>query len=241
MDIDKTLMTPISKDLLYVKVADAINNYIINNDLQPGDRLPSERKMAEMFNVSRNSVREALRVLEKQNAGVQIKSGSGVYLTEHQPGGAFYLELVRKNFSELHELAYALERISIHKAIEYGTDKQKEEALSIAKSMLDLSSVNIYNSDIDLSFHLKISDMAQNNTITSIIKQLRENVFNDYWKILKVDESAWLDTVPFHYDLAEAILNKDEELALSVLDKISTHSYDVKINAQLKLDSQSLK
>ncbi len=42
-------LEPISKESLYTKVADSIYNYIRINELKPGERLPSERKMAAAF------------------------------------------------------------------------------------------------------------------------------------------------------------------------------------------------
>ena len=47
-----------------MKISDSIYSYIKINELQPGDKLPSERDMAAMLKTSRNSVREALRILE---------------------------------------------------------------------------------------------------------------------------------------------------------------------------------
>ena len=63
---------PIQRDLLYTKIADAIMEYIKENDLKTGDRIPSERELAQEFNTSRNSVREALRVLEN-NGIIEVK------------------------------------------------------------------------------------------------------------------------------------------------------------------------
>lgn len=49
------------------------------NNLQPGDKLPSERDMAAMLKTSRNSVREALRILEDRGS-IYVKTGSGVFI-----------------------------------------------------------------------------------------------------------------------------------------------------------------
>jgi len=49
---------------LYEQIFDEIKRYITENDLQAGDRLPTEREMSETLNVSRHSVREALKSLE---------------------------------------------------------------------------------------------------------------------------------------------------------------------------------
>lgn len=71
-------MKPIEKKSLYLKISDAIYRYIQMNNLQPGDKLPSERDMSAMLQTSRNSVREALRILEDRGL-IYVKQGV-VYL-----------------------------------------------------------------------------------------------------------------------------------------------------------------
>jgi GntR family transcriptional repressor for pyruvate dehydrogenase complex len=67
-----------------------------NDELRPGDRLPSERQLAEQFQVSRNTVREALRMLEIAGL-VQIRKGA--------TGGGFIsrgtADVVAQNLSDM--------------------------------------------------------------------------------------------------------------------------------------------
>jgi GntR family transcriptional regulator, transcriptional repressor for pyruvate dehydrogenase complex len=53
----------LKKTRLYEQVVEQIQKTIINGKLQPGDRLPSERDLAEMFHVGRTTIRESLRTL----------------------------------------------------------------------------------------------------------------------------------------------------------------------------------
>ncbi len=59
-------MGPVSRDLLHVRVAGAICQYIYAENLRIGDRLPSERTLAERLNAGRTTVREALGVLRAE-------------------------------------------------------------------------------------------------------------------------------------------------------------------------------
>ena len=99
---------PIQRDLLYTKIADAIMEYIKENDLKTGDRIPSERELAQEFNTSRNSVREALRVLEN-NGIIEVKMGKGAYITEKKAENSFYLKVWKVNYIELLEMKSVLE------------------------------------------------------------------------------------------------------------------------------------
>jgi len=64
------------------RVADAIRRTILSGRFRPGDVLPPERTLAERFEVTRNTVREALRVLESARL-VSIRHGSGVRVRDY--------------------------------------------------------------------------------------------------------------------------------------------------------------
>src|SRR5690242_21915288 len=57
---------PVRKTKVYAEVAAQIQRLIAEGRLKPGDKLPPERELAEIFGVSRSSVRDAIRVLEVQ-------------------------------------------------------------------------------------------------------------------------------------------------------------------------------
>jgi DNA-binding transcriptional regulator YhcF (GntR family) len=69
---------------LYQQVANAIADSIRDGAFQPGQRLPSERDLAEDYKVSRPTVREAMIALEIRGL-VEARHGSGVYVTEAPP------------------------------------------------------------------------------------------------------------------------------------------------------------
>lgn len=73
---------PISPQRIYQEVANQLRRSISEGRLRPGDKLPPERNLAQMFGVSRNTMREALRALELSGL-IELKLGSA--------GGAFVL------------------------------------------------------------------------------------------------------------------------------------------------------
>jgi GntR family transcriptional regulator, transcriptional repressor for pyruvate dehydrogenase complex len=72
---------PLSRTRLFEDIVQQILDQIKSGDLKPGDKLPSERDLSEMLNVSRNSLREALRALEMMNF-IEIKPGEGAIVRE---------------------------------------------------------------------------------------------------------------------------------------------------------------
>lgn len=72
-------LQPIARSPLYEQVVERLREFIDAQQLQPGDRLMSERELAERLGVSRTSVRQALTALRVMGL-VEIKHGDGVYL-----------------------------------------------------------------------------------------------------------------------------------------------------------------
>lgn len=70
---------PSAGDRSYLNLAGQVMALIASGEFQPGERLPSERTLAEKFNVSRTSVREAIIALEVQGV-VEVRVGSGIYV-----------------------------------------------------------------------------------------------------------------------------------------------------------------
>ena len=71
--------SPVSSNKLYIQIHNQIRDAILNGTFQPGDKLPSEKELCQMFNVSRVPVREALCALELSGM-VDSVQGGGVYV-----------------------------------------------------------------------------------------------------------------------------------------------------------------
>ena len=69
-----------SSERLYIRVARRIADLVKSGDVKPGDRLPSERVLADMLQVSRPSIREAMIALEVSGL-IEVRTGSGIFVT----------------------------------------------------------------------------------------------------------------------------------------------------------------
>lgn len=74
----------IEKKLLYIRVKEDIERKIETEALRPGDRLPSEPELAKEYQVSRPTLREALKMLQKEGAVIS-KNGVGTYINDKAP------------------------------------------------------------------------------------------------------------------------------------------------------------
>jgi DNA-binding FadR family transcriptional regulator len=82
-----TLFEPVSSTRLYRMIANQIASKIRAGEFRPGTRLPSERELANLLQVSRTSVREALIALEIEGY-VEVRVGTGVFVTTDKEGSA---------------------------------------------------------------------------------------------------------------------------------------------------------
>jgi len=69
----------IQRTSLQLEIIRYIQNYIEENELKAGDRLPSQEQLLEMMGVSRTSLREAMKTLEARNV-LEVRNGKGVYV-----------------------------------------------------------------------------------------------------------------------------------------------------------------
>jgi GntR family transcriptional regulator, transcriptional repressor for pyruvate dehydrogenase complex len=72
---------PIRRQGLPDRLAEELMTYVVNNSFKPGDKLPSTKKLSEMFGVGYPTLREALKMLETVGALI-IRHGSGIFVSE---------------------------------------------------------------------------------------------------------------------------------------------------------------
>lgn len=219
MSTDKQPFEPVAKDLLYLKISDAIFAHIKQNDLQEGDKLPSERDMAQMFQTGRNSVREALRVLENRGL-IEVRTGKGAFVKN--PSGAtnaLKIKLEDCSFSSLQELRVIIERQAIIDAIDKATQVEKAELLNLAQKLCDMAQNGVYSNTLDHQFHRKLLVISGNEIFVHIVMSIRENTFSFQWGHKELNQSVWLPTLPSHLKLAQAISHDDLEAAMKAFQE----------------------
>ncbi|MEW6376401.1 MAG: GntR family transcriptional regulator, partial [Thermodesulfobacteriota bacterium] len=72
-------LKPIQKYRKSVEIAQQIKSLIVNKNLKPGDKLPTERELTSIFSVSRPALREALRSLDMMGL-IEIHQGKGTFV-----------------------------------------------------------------------------------------------------------------------------------------------------------------
>lgn len=233
MSDEKISMSPVKKQSLYLKISDSIYTYIQLNKLQPGDKLPSERKMSEMLQTSRNSVREALRILEDRGL-IEVKTGRGVFLKNPYGGtSTFSIQLKNCTNDEIHELQTLLDHQAVINAVNRATADERDEIVTIANDMIKLASNDVYSHVLDYKFHSSLYRSAGNTAISQLIMKIREDRFVQQADSQCGNDAIWLKTIPQHLTLAQAIKAQDVDQAIRAIDEINEFGYQVEKQSAL--------
>ena len=115
--------------LLGDQAADQIIQLIIDNDGKAGDKMPNEYELAEQLNVSRSTVREAIKALVSRNI-LEIKRGSGTFISEKcgisdDPLGLMFVKNKLKLATDLLEIRFMIEPKIASLAAANATDEEK--------------------------------------------------------------------------------------------------------------------
>lgn len=199
-------------------VAEQMQEFILEGNLQPGDKMPTEPELAEKYDVSRQVVREAARLLDQRGL-VEIRAGRGMTVSKLGTEGVadIYRLLLRfqpENFSELMEIRKILEPGIARLAAQRRTATDIEEM----KAILEEAAVSLNDFDkclaLDLAFHHKVSECTKNG----LLSRLAEPVNSALREVYR-ERSAYLASQPRtldeHRNILEAIERSDPEAAVA--------------------------
>lgn len=152
---------------LYQDIARRISDLIEEGAYPPGSRLPGERELAEKFDVSRVTIREAEIALQAIGR-LEIKTGSGVYVSEQRPDPLAALPTV--SAFEVTEARLLIESEAAALAAHNITD---EEIAQLRVLVDQMASDDLDASDeADELFHMTIAAASNNAAIIHTVKQL---------------------------------------------------------------------
>lgn len=156
---------------LYEQVAEALAARIAAGEPKVGERLPSERDLAQTFGVSRPTVREAVIALELDGL-VEVKMGSGVYVRAKRPSGGKAGETDIGPF-ELLEARRAIEGEACAMAALRVTSETIARLRALVEEMENENARDVVMSeDADRRFHMVIVEATQNSAMIQVVRNL---------------------------------------------------------------------
>ncbi|RME99169.1 MAG: FadR family transcriptional regulator [Chloroflexi bacterium] len=175
-------LTSLTRETLSDQIARQLMNFIVTTNLQPGDLLPSETKLAADFGVSRSVVREAMRSLAAQGA-IEVISGKGAIVRPVDDSllRIFFqraIEVGQGSHVELMEIRKPLEVQSSALAAQRRTAEEAESILETVSAMAnELGNLEKY-AVLDVELHLQIAAAAHNQLLYHLISSVRTMLHN---------------------------------------------------------------
>ncbi|MCM4170125.1 FadR family transcriptional regulator [Arenibacter sp. TNZ] len=215
MKID--INTKNENDQIQKEIISKIKDFINYKNLEPGDKLPSERKLAEKFEVSRNNVREAIQSLEFYGL-LKSKPQSGTFVADIGPvamNGMItdILGLEEPDFKSLVETRILLEL----KTVRLAALRRSEEDLKQMEEALEAYTVKVMKGENatqeDLLFHLAIAKACGNSTINTFMLTITPEILTNFTKYHVCDKNIAFIGIQEHRDIYEAIKKQDPQLA----------------------------
>ena len=172
----KKFTTTIQTKSMVEQVKENIINAIIMGELKPGDQLPTETEMCELFGVSRNTIREVIKILTTYGI-VYIKRPEGTFVSEgYNPNMLnpmmFGILLGKKDWKELINFRMAVDIGTLYLACRY----QSEKGMREIKDVLEKFEETLHREELsvkeiakmDNQFHLAITKMVGNEILYTI-------------------------------------------------------------------------
>lgn len=161
------------------KIAQQLLDIIEIQKLEPGHKLPPERQLADMLEVSRPSLREALHILQAQGR-VQIRHGQGSFVQEPLVAQELRASVMSKTH-DLNELFNAREVLEVP-ASKWATEKATKENIRLLRATLNQIDTVTASEPIDYEqlqvldakFHLTIVEIAGNRFINQTLNVLQD-------------------------------------------------------------------
>lgn len=215
---------------LYEQVADKLQEMILQSEMRPGERVPPEAELTKLFNVSRTTIREAIKLL-KERGLVEISHGKGVFVAEPRESnvGAL-LTYLRLNGSidvkDLYEIRKVLEIPMAGLAAMRASEKDIE---LLTRLYCEMSS-GIENEEgyiqADLEFHMGLANATKNRLFLVLLTPLVEVLAVDRIEIYKYKKAA-IRGQEGHLKIVEAIKDRDIQGSMKAMAEHLSQSEEV--------------
>lgn len=223
MTISKPLqMEPIDSSSVVEQVIQQITKMISLGRFKLGERLPSEFELMEELNVSRNSLREAMKMLSTMGI-VEIKRGDGTYICQEMKPSIFdsliYSMMVESSSDkEIIELRQLLDENVLKLAIKSCTEAEIEHLQQMIVTMKDFfDQGNISNAaKMDYQFHTYLTNCARNRFLCRIVTGVYKLFEGSIERNIRTEE-LFAMAVEHHQEIVDCLRNRNESLIPQVV------------------------
>lgn len=212
-----------NKNRLSDQIAEQLEAMIADGGLEVGQRLPSERKLAERLKVSRPSLREAIQKLACKGL-LEAKQGGGTYVKQSMNSGLTdpLLELLKERPEfrfDILEVRHALDGQAAYYAALRATDEDRTHIRTAFDEMMRLREAGddpVAEAQADATFHISITEASHNVVLLHIMRSLfavlQDSIKHNLDKLYTIPRVSEPLTDQ-HRSLMEAVVEGDPERA----------------------------
>jgi len=212
----KTEFEAVRKTKLYEEVAKQIERLIVEGGLKPGDKLPPERELAEMFQVSRSSLRDAIRTLELTGL-LEPRQGEGTVVCDLSADSlvnplANMLTRKRELVAELLDVRKMLEPPLAARAAAHASPEEMDYLEDILRRQKEKVRRGELAIEEDSEFHYTIAMAAKNSVVQKVLDVLMDLLRKSRERSLQV-EGRRQRSLAGHRRILRAIRQRDSAAA----------------------------
>lgn len=173
------MYTPVQSIKVFEQIADQIEQRILNGELRSGDRLPTERVLAEQFQASRTAVREAMKILAQKGL-VEMRPGRGTIVINGAPEAMQNsIGLVMK--LQVGEVGGSDNLVEVREILEteiaaLAAARATEDEIAAMREAIRVMDVSLSDADAyiaaDNQFHRALAKATQNSLILILIDSI---------------------------------------------------------------------
>lgn len=218
--LEETRRIIMARTSLSQQTAEKIHE-MIKKQYEPGSRIPTESELVEFLNVSRTTVREAVKVLCSRNI-LEIRRGNGTFVKENpgiedNPLGLEY-ESDEEMRAEMFEISEMMQPVLMAKAADKATDEDIAGVEEIHNRLLE-DYARYQNGEfikpehfrkLDIEFHLAIISICRNKFADRMVKLYVASCGKIYDLWVRNDPDRALESfIKYHEMMMEALRNRD--------------------------------
>jgi len=213
--------TTVKRESTLEVIVQQIKDQIKKGILKPGEKLPSERKLADLLGLSRASVREAIQALAFSGY-LEVIQGKGTYVlemsTKYDEIVNFFSEFSNYSLDYLMEARIMLEGEFARLA---ALNASQEEIDLIEKIFKEIESSKDLNSFVvkDLEFHLTIAKATHNPFMNGLMKIIGEMLYKETQRIIGMSGYTRVNTIETTRNLVQAIKKRNAEQAKELMSE----------------------
>ncbi|RLV47830.1 FadR family transcriptional regulator [Nocardioides mangrovicus] len=223
-------LRPVARRSLSDQVTDRLREFIDVNQLQPGDKLMTERELAEQLGVGRSSIREALMVLRAQGV-VDVRHGDGIYLQQRpeEVVSSLAVELIAAHIDHpfIWETRQAIEVQCARLAALRATEEQLAEMRAGLQLMAEEIAAGRPGLDGDRRFHLGVARASGNPILVELINDIRR-AFDRSSETSLTRPGQPQCSLADHQQIYDAVAARDaDRAAASMLEHLVSTTHDL--------------